>query len=119
VARTQYPAEIWDQFYAAQRRSWPFVVPMIAALVLGGITRPSVKHFWRLATPRLADLACGYCMGLLASLLPRADGSSTPGTGVPSGEPTSLARPHSLRSYLHGHAADVRTVVDVRAVCAS
>lgn len=44
MGRTKYPVELWDEFYAVQRKSWSFVVPMIAALAFGGITQPSFKH---------------------------------------------------------------------------
>ncbi|HZC69970.1 MAG TPA: hypothetical protein VE442_04705 [Jatrophihabitans sp.] len=45
MGRPKYPADLWDEFYAAQRRSWSFIVPMIVALALGGITKPTFKHF--------------------------------------------------------------------------
>lgn len=45
MGRVKYPAELWEEFYAVQRKSWTFVVPMILALAFGGITQPTFKHF--------------------------------------------------------------------------
>jgi hypothetical protein len=74
MGRTKYPPELWDEFYAAQGKSWSFIVPMIVALVFGGITKPTFKHFssdWPLLAVLLVlvAIACVYWFRYFRALM--------------------------------------------------